>query len=180
MQAAENMRKQVGTMGTPATTRVSVSPRTQSEVGTNGDKAAPVWGPLVQVPATCPHLSPLVPRRWMLKSSMLARCPQCPRCPHRKCAGFSGTVGACRSGWRSKRASKVPLWPQACAAQHAGPWISGVRIGWCQPRFYILFSYPKAKRTWRYAQVLDSLWVFGGRWRFRTSDPSSVNAVLYP
>ena len=45
-------------MGTPATTRVSVSPRTQSEVGTTGDKATPMCDLLVQVPAICPHLSP--------------------------------------------------------------------------------------------------------------------------
>ena len=37
----------------------------------------------------------------MSKNSMLARCPQCPQCPHRKCAGFTGTQRACRSGWRS-------------------------------------------------------------------------------
>ena len=40
MQLAENMRGQVGTTGTPAMTRVSVSPRARTEVGTTGDK----WG----------------------------------------------------------------------------------------------------------------------------------------
>jgi hypothetical protein len=34
----------------------------------------------------------------------------------------------------------------------------------------------KKKATWK----SKSLFLFGGRWRFRTSDPSSVNAVLYP
>ena len=50
-------------MGTPATTRVSVSPRTQSEMGTTGDMAASVCDLLVQVPAICPHLSPGGERR---------------------------------------------------------------------------------------------------------------------
>jgi len=49
-------------MGTPATTRVSVSPSAQSEMGTTGDMAASVCDLLVQkflrfVPI-CPHLSP--------------------------------------------------------------------------------------------------------------------------
>ena len=39
---------------------------------------------------------------------MLARCPQCPQCPHRKCAGFAGTLRACRSGGRSN----------GCGCQH--------------------------------------------------------------
>lgn len=81
----------LGTLGTPATTRVSVSPRTQSEVrttGDNGDKSTPMCDLLVQVHAICPHLSPLVPRGWMPKNLMLAQCPHCPQCPHRTRAGF--------------------------------------------------------------------------------------------
>jgi len=63
-QPTVNMRGQVGTLGTPATTRVSVSPRTQSEVGTTGDK----WGndgtgvicscKFLRFVPICPQLSP--------------------------------------------------------------------------------------------------------------------------
>ena len=61
MQLAANVRGQVGTSGTPATTRVSASPRTQSEVGTTGDK----WGRgdtgVRSVRASSCDLSPPVP-----------------------------------------------------------------------------------------------------------------------
>ena len=60
-QPTVNMRGQVGTLGTPATTRVWVSPRTLSEVGTSGDN----WGQgsigVCSARADSCDLSPFVP-----------------------------------------------------------------------------------------------------------------------
>ena len=51
----------MGTMGTPATTRVSVSPRTQSEVGTTGDKWGQCSPGVGSARASSCDLSPFVP-----------------------------------------------------------------------------------------------------------------------
>ena len=58
---------------------------------------------------------------------MLARCPHCPQCPHRKCAGFGGTVRACRSGWRSngRECQQLRRLPAPTAARL--PWRVAVR-----------------------------------------------------
>ena len=65
MQRAENMRGQVGTTGTPASTRVCASPLAQPGAGTTGDKAASVALVAdlpVAVPAACPPVSPACPQ----------------------------------------------------------------------------------------------------------------------
>ena len=81
------------------------SPR-WGQLGANGDNAAPVWDPLVQVPATCPH---------------------CPQCPHRKCAGFDATPYACGSGRRSNGCGCQHLRRMFAPAAARRPWRIAVR-----------------------------------------------------
>ncbi len=57
------MRGDTGDIGDTSNDAGLGVPKSQSEVGTNGDKEAPASDLLVQVPAICPHMSPLVPRR---------------------------------------------------------------------------------------------------------------------
>ena len=60
-QPAANARGQMGTTGTPAFTRVCVSPPTQPGAGTTGDKTAAlvlVADLVAAVPAACPPVSP--------------------------------------------------------------------------------------------------------------------------
>ena len=62
---AAKARGQVGTTGTPASTRVCASPLTQPGAGTSGDKPAAavlVADPVVAIPAACPPVSPVCPR----------------------------------------------------------------------------------------------------------------------
>ena len=64
-QPAAKARGQVGTTGTPAFTRVCVSPPTQPGAGTTGDKPAAValvTDLVVAVPAACPPVSPACPQ----------------------------------------------------------------------------------------------------------------------
>ena len=64
-QPAANARGQVGTTGTPAFTRVCVSPPAQPGTGTTGDKAAAVAllaDLVVAAPAACPPVSPSCPQ----------------------------------------------------------------------------------------------------------------------
>jgi hypothetical protein len=59
-QPAAKARGQVGTTGTPASTRVCASPLAQPGAGTTGDKPAAVLAAdrVVAVPAACPPVSP--------------------------------------------------------------------------------------------------------------------------
>lgn len=64
-QPAAKARGQVGTTGTPASTRVCASPLAQPGVGTPGDKPAAVAlvaDLVVAVPAACPPVSPACPQ----------------------------------------------------------------------------------------------------------------------
>lgn len=64
-QPAAKARGQVGTTGTPASTRVCASPLAQPGAGTSGDKPAAVaLAPhlVVAVPAACPPVSPACPQ----------------------------------------------------------------------------------------------------------------------
>ena len=64
-QPAAKARGQVGTTGTPAFTRVCVSPPAQPGAGTTGDKpAALVLAPdrVLAIPALCPPMSPACPQ----------------------------------------------------------------------------------------------------------------------
>lgn len=64
-QPAAKARGQVGTTGTPASTRICASPLTQPGAGTTGDKpAAAVLAAerVVAVPAACPPVSPACPQ----------------------------------------------------------------------------------------------------------------------
>ena len=65
VQPAAKVRGQVGTTGTPASTRVCVSPLAQPGAGTTGDKpAAAVLAAdlVVAAPAACPPVSPSCPQ----------------------------------------------------------------------------------------------------------------------
>ena len=64
-QPAAKARGQVGTTGTPASTRVCASPLAQPGAGTSGDKPAAVAlaaDLVVAVPAACPPVSPVCPQ----------------------------------------------------------------------------------------------------------------------
>lgn len=64
-QPAAKARGQVGTAGTPASTRVCASPLAQPGAGTTGDKPAAVAlvaELMVAVPAACPPVSPACPQ----------------------------------------------------------------------------------------------------------------------
>ncbi len=64
-QPAAKARGQVGTTGTPASTRVCASPLAQPGAGTSGDKPATVAlaaDLVVAVPAACPPVSPACPQ----------------------------------------------------------------------------------------------------------------------
>lgn len=65
VQPAAKARGQVGTTGTPASTRVCASPLAQPGAGTSGDKPAAVVllaDLVVAVPAACPPVSPACPQ----------------------------------------------------------------------------------------------------------------------
>ena len=65
-QPSQKVRGQMGTAGTPGSTRVSASPLTQPCAGTCGDKAAAavllVADPVVAIPAGCSPASPACPQ----------------------------------------------------------------------------------------------------------------------
>jgi len=64
-QPAARARGQVGTTGTPASTRVCASPTVPQGQGTSGDSPATVVlaaDPVVVIPAICPPLSPACPQ----------------------------------------------------------------------------------------------------------------------
>ncbi len=60
-QSAAKVRGQVGTTGTPASTRVCASPIAKAGVATTGDKAAALADLVVAPPAACPPVSPVCP-----------------------------------------------------------------------------------------------------------------------
>ncbi len=80
----------LGTAGTQAFMRVSVSPAPAPGPGADGDRPLATGlaaGPRLPRRPPCPQPSPACPRASNRENPMLARCPPCPHCPHRKGEG---------------------------------------------------------------------------------------------